>query len=103
MGPAHVVWSALDLDELDVLHQPREPAARGVYRQDAVFGALDDEQGHVDLGEVGAEVRQPARHARQGGVSGRTGGDLEAVVPSLVADAGAAELVDVVEVVKEEL
>src|SRR5207302_635436 len=101
--PADVVWSALDLDELDVAHEAGETPAGGVDGEDAVLGALDHEQGNVDLRQVGAEVRQPGRHAREGGVRGRTGRHLEAGVPSLVADAGAVELVDVVEVVEEEL
>jgi hypothetical protein len=63
----------------------------------------DDEHGHVDLRQVSAKVRQPGRHAGEGGVRRGTGRHLEAGVPRLVADASVVELVDVVEVVEEEV
>ena len=59
VSPPDIVWSALDLDELNVADQVGQPSSRGIDRQDAVLGALDDEQRYVDLRQVGAKVRQP--------------------------------------------
>jgi hypothetical protein len=42
VGPADVAWSALDLDEPDVLHEARKASAGGIDGQDAVLGALDE-------------------------------------------------------------
>jgi hypothetical protein len=95
------VRACVDLDEADVLDQPGQATAGGVDGQDAVLGALDHQNRDVDLGQVGTEVGQPGRNAGHAGVGRRPAGDVEARLPGLVADAGATELVDVVEVVEE--
>ena len=73
------------------------PPAGGVNGQDAVLGPLHDEERDVDLREVAAEVGLPRGHTGQGGIGRRAGRHREAGVPGLGADAGAGELVDVVE------
>ena len=59
--------------------------------------------GHVDLGEVGAEVGRPGRDAGHRGGSRRGDGQVPAGLPGLVADQGAAQGIEVVEVVQETL
>ena len=78
-------------------------AAVDVERKDPVLGAVHDEYRDVDLRQIRPEVGQPgidACVAREGRGAGR---DVEAGLPRAVADSGAAEDVDVVEVVEEVL
>jgi hypothetical protein len=68
MRRSDLVGSSFYLDDLDVLHQTRDPSARCINGEDAVLCALDDEETHVDLRQIGAKVGLPGRHAFQGGV-----------------------------------
>jgi hypothetical protein len=92
MRPADVVRAALDRDELEVCDEPGQPRVCRLVGQDAVFGAVDDQRRRVDLRQVAMEVRQPRVDARVGGVRRRAGGDLEACLPGLLADALGASL-----------
>ena len=58
--PQHAVRTARQLDELDVLDHLRLPSRGGVRRQDAVGIAVQDERRHRVLGDVLAEVLDPA-------------------------------------------
>ena len=101
--PGDVVRAALDGDERAIGDQRRQPRGGRVEREDPVLGAVHDEHGDVDLRQVSAEVGQPGVDARVGRERGRAGGDVEARLPGTVADAAAAEDIDVVEVVEEVL
>ena len=79
----------------------RSRAAVASNGQDAVRGAVHDQRGHVDLGQIVAEVGQPGVDARVGGVRRGAGGDLEARPQGGVADALGREHVGVVEVGEE--
>src|SRR4029077_15635593 len=95
--------SALDGDDGEVLDEAGESLGRVGVGQDAVGGAVDEQGGHGGHGEGVAEVGQPGVDAGVGGMGGGRDGDIEAVLPRLVADPGAGEDVDVVEVVEEVL
>jgi len=73
-----------------------QPVPGGFRRQDPVLAALDDQHGNADPGQVGAEVLAPRGGAAEHGGRGRTDGDVETVLPGLVADPDAAKQADVV-------
>jgi hypothetical protein len=97
------VRPALDRDHAHVVDQVLEPRGGRREGEDAVLRAVDDERGHVDLRDVGPEVRQPAVDTCVGREWRRADGDVEGRLPGAGADPAAAEHVDVVEVVEEVL
>jgi hypothetical protein len=103
VSPGDVVGSAVDGDDGEVLDETGESLGGVGVGQDAVGVAVDEQDRHVDPGEVVAEVGQPAVDAGVGGVGGGGQSDIEAVVPRLVADPGAGQHVDVVGVVEKVL
>jgi hypothetical protein len=62
----------------------RIPVASG--GEDAVSGALHDQDGDVDPGKVAAEVVHACGDAVEGGFGRCPDGDVEAVLPGLVTD-----------------
>src|ERR1700730_74027 len=101
MRPQHAVGRGLDGHELASLDQlVREHARRGD-RQDPVCGAVHDQRGHTDLGQVLAEVRQPDGRALVGAFRRSSGADIPAVTHCLLANPIAEEAVEVVEVLIE--
>jgi len=99
--PGDVVGPVLDGDERQARHQRRQSRRRGVVRQDPVGVAVDDEERHVDLREISTEVREPGVDA---GVHGERAGlqrHRERGLPRGLADPGAAQDIDVEEVVEE--
>src|ERR1700722_17489339 len=67
VGPADVVWTALDRNKRAVGNQRRKPRRGHLERKDAIVGAVQDEHGNVDVRQVGAEVGQPGVDAGVGG------------------------------------
>ena len=61
-----------------------------------ILSALHDQDRDCDAGNIGPEVFPPCGRTALGRRSGHLDRDLEAVLPGLVADAAAAEEVDVV-------
>lgn len=59
VGPSDVVWAALDRDEGAVGDQRRKSCCGRFEWKEAVVGAVHDEHGYIDLGQVGAEVGPP--------------------------------------------
>src|SRR5229473_8449149 len=103
VGPDDRVRPAFYDDAADVPDQGRQPVSGRLGGQDAVLAALHDQDRDVDPGQVAAEVLQPRGCAAEGGPRRGPDGDVEAVLPGLVADVAAAEEVDVVELVEEGL
>jgi hypothetical protein len=103
VGPGDGVRPALDDDELHVVDQAGQPLAGVGVGQDPVGVALHGQHRDVDLGQVVAEVGLPGADARYRRRGGSGGGDVPAGLERLVADQGAAEHVDVVEVVEKPL
>src|ERR1700716_3033920 len=101
VGPEQAVWGAFDLDVVGVRQMLGELPGGGVDRQDTVAGAVQDERGHVDLGDVGAEVGEPAVDNRRRREPGSAGGDIPAAAYHSLADTGTEVLVEVVEVTVE--
>jgi hypothetical protein len=95
------VRSAVHADQPHVVDQVRQPRGGGREGKQPVVGAVDDERRNVDLRDVAAEVGQPRVDTRVARKRRRAGGDLEGRLPRAIADQGAAEDVDVVEVVQE--
>ena len=87
--------------ERALLQQRGKPLAGGLVGQDAILVAVDDQDGDADRGEVAPEVFQAGCDAAEGGVGRGGDGDVEAVLPRLVADPAAAQEIDVVGVVQE--
>ena len=75
--------------------------AGGLVGQHAILVAVDDQDGNADRGEIAPEVFQAGGDAAEGGVGRRGDGDVEAVLPRLVADPAAAQEIDVVGAVHE--
>src|SRR5438128_12661398 len=103
MRPGDVVRTALDRDQRAIGDQRGKPRRGRVEREEAVLRAVHDEYRDVDLRQIGPEVGQPgidARVAREWRGAGR---DVEARLPRALADPGAAEDVEAVEVVHEAL
>jgi hypothetical protein len=77
--PADVVRAVGDLDDGEVRDQLLipEPGGGRLEREDAVGGPVDDQRGHVDLGQIVPEVGQPRIDARVRRVRPRSGGHLE--------------------------
>src|SRR5256714_1884114 len=101
MRPGDVVRPALDRDEHAIGNQRRKPRGGRLEGKDAVLSAVHDEYRDVELRQISPEVGQPGIDtcvAREWRSAGR---DVEAGLPGPVADSGAAEDVDVVEVVEE--
>src|SRR5580692_6086407 len=67
MRPGDGVRAALDHDQADVFDQVRQAGGGLVQRQHLVRVSVDDEDGHVDLGQVVAEVGGPGADAGDGG------------------------------------
>src|SRR5690242_21674167 len=84
-----------------VLQQRGKPAAGGLVGQDAVLVAVNDQDGDADRGQIAAEVFQAGGDASEGGVGRRGNGDVEAVLPRLVADPVPAQEIDVVGAIQE--
>src|SRR3974390_2310740 len=103
VSPGDGVRTALDDDELHVVDQAGQPLAGIGVGQDPVGVALHSQYRDVDLGQVAAEVGLPGADARDRRRGGSGGGDVPAGLERLVADQGAAEYVDVVEVVEKPL
>jgi hypothetical protein len=101
--PADVVRAAVDADDVDVRDELGQPVGGRGDRQDPVLRAVDHQGRHVDLREIVAEVGQPAVDADVRRVRRGAGGDLEARLPRLLADAVGRKRVDVAEVVEEAL
>src|ERR1700733_6797683 len=74
MGPTHVVWSAVDLDVLEIADQFGQAAAGRFDWKDPIPGTLNGERRHIDFREITAEIGQPGRDAGQHGECGSTGG-----------------------------
>src|SRR5580704_1555643 len=92
--PAHLVGvcpddrvrPAIDDDGTRVLQQRGKPAAGGLVGQDTVLVSVDDQDRGADRGEIAPEVFQAGRDATLGRVGRWGDGDVEAVLPCLVAD-----------------
>src|SRR4051812_11985394 len=101
MRPSDVVRAALDRDERAIGNQRGKPRRGRLERKGAVLSTVHDEYRDVDLRQISPEVGEPGIDtgvAREWRGAGR---DVEAGLPGAVADPGAAEDVDVVEVVEE--
>src|SRR5258707_14345675 len=101
MRPGDVVRTALDRDERAIGNQRRKPRGGRVERKDAVLGSVHDEHRDVDLRQISPEVGQPGIDTGVTREWRSAGRDVEAGLPGPGADSGAAEDVDVVEVVEE--
>src|SRR4029077_20819574 len=95
VGPDDRVRPARDDSGAGVLQQRGQPLAGGLVGQDAVLVAVDGQDGNFDPGQVSPEVSQAGADAADGGVSRGGDGDVEAVLPRLVADPAAAQDIDV--------
>jgi hypothetical protein len=95
------VRPARDDGAAGVLQQGGKPLAGGLVGEDAILVAVDHQDGDADLGEVCAEVFLAGGDTGEGGLGGCGDGDVEAVLPRLVADPGAAQEIDVLGVVQE--
>jgi hypothetical protein len=101
VGPDDRVRAARDDSAAGVPQQRGEPAAGSLVGQDAILVSVDDQDRDADGSEVPPEVFQAGGDAAEGG-GGRSGdGDVEAVLPRLVADPAAVEDIDVVGAVEE--
>ena len=93
VGPAEVMRAALDLEELDVLDQGGEP--RGRWRRWGRMRSSVPWTTRMGTSIWGRSARksvsQVGTHGKRS-VGGRAGSDVEARLPRLVADPGAAEL-----------
>ena len=101
VGPDDRVRPARDDGAAGVVQQRGEPAAGGLVGQDAILVAMDDQDGNLDSCEISPEVFPAGCDAAGGGVGRGGEGDVEAVLPRLVADPAAAQEIDVVGVVQE--
>ena len=79
----------------------RGAQSRRGYGKDAVRVSLDHQSGHIDAGQVFAEVFMPGGDAGQGGSGGGGGRDVPARLNDLFADTLPQEHVCVVEILKE--
>ena len=101
VGAGDGMRAALYDDEVHVRDEAGQSLAGLVERQNPVGVTLDDQYRDVDLRQVGTEVGLPGRHAGDRRDGGHRDGHVKAGAVGLVADAVAAELVDVVEEVEE--
>jgi hypothetical protein len=56
--------AAFDAEDANVRDQVRHTVGGRGYRQDPALGAVDDEDAHIDLGEIVAEVGEPGQRTR---------------------------------------
>src|SRR5580658_610272 len=101
VGPDDRVRPARDDGGTVVLQQLRKPPAGGLVGQDAVLVSVDDQDRDADRGEIASEVFQAGCDAAESGLGRRGNGNVEAVLPCLVADPAAAKEIDVVGAVQE--
>src|SRR5580700_6940514 len=101
VGPDDRMRPACDDSGAGVVQQRGKPPAGGLVGQDAVLVSVDDQDGNADRGQVPPEVFQAGCDAAAGGVGRGGDGDVEAVLPGLVADPAAAQEIDVVGAVQE--
>src|SRR5689334_20440487 len=94
VGPDDRVRAASDDGGAGVLQQRGKLAAGDLVAQDAILVAVNDQDGDADRGQIAAEVFQAGCDAAERGVGRRGDGDIEAVLPRLVADPVPAEEID---------
>src|SRR6516225_1865540 len=90
-------------DLAGISQQNSQAVPGGGRRHDPVLGALYDQDRDGDAGKISAKVFPPRQGAAQRRRRGHRDGDVEAVLPRLVADLAAADQVEVVVLVQVRL
>ena len=99
--PRDAVWAILHDELARPLDKLGSAQSRSRDGEDAVGVPLNHQRGHIDAGQVRAEVFVPGCNTREAGGGGGSGCDVPAGPQNFFADALTQEHVGVVEIIKE--